>query len=67
MTQEELEKLSISDVYYILMNEKEYYSVEEIAMLEKGKESQIKNMMKRNIKKKLKIVPKSLDVLNVME
>lgn len=39
MTQEELEKLSISDVYYILMNEKEYYSVEEIAMLEKGKES----------------------------
>ena len=31
MTQEELEKLSISDVYYILMNEKEYYSVEEIA------------------------------------
>ena len=33
MTQEELEKLSISDVYYILMNEKEYYSVEEIAML----------------------------------
>lgn len=37
MTQEELEKLSISDVYYILMNEKEYYSVEEIAMLEKRK------------------------------
>ena len=37
MTQEELEKLSISDVYYILMNEKEYYSAEELAMLEKRK------------------------------